>query len=249
MTTITVERTVLDEPEPPDELAKLAEGIRREHARIGRTRERIEAANREQVAAAIEAGAKLIAAKRLVEHGGWAAWVADNCEFSMRTAQLYMTLGRDAEKAQRFAHLGIAGAVGAIAALRGPDLKPETPWTQPFERARSGTARAGTAATPKPKGEPAAFRSKDIDTEDYYEQHRYDLVDDWTRRRSSLVRRAFIEAVGAITSLAVELADGPDERARMDADLMAVLSEVQVYADRAVAVPWATTNGPPDCEA
>ena len=48
-------------------------------------------------------GALLIEAKGLVGHGEWAQWIADNCGFSLRSAQAYMRLAenRGASKAQR----------------------------------------------------------------------------------------------------------------------------------------------------
>lgn len=44
---------------------------------------------------AIAAGEALIDAKRLVPHGGWLPWVAENCDFGERTARRYMLIARN----------------------------------------------------------------------------------------------------------------------------------------------------------
>jgi len=46
---------------------------------------------------AIRAGENLAKAKRDVEHGGFAAWVTANCEFSYRTAKRYMLVSKKAK--------------------------------------------------------------------------------------------------------------------------------------------------------
>src|SRR4051812_31116131 len=55
--------------------------------RINEAHDRAESAFRSAVEHAIEAGRLLVEAKGEVPHGGWLAWVRDNCSFSERTAR------------------------------------------------------------------------------------------------------------------------------------------------------------------
>lgn len=69
-----------------------------------------EAAARSAVEHALRAGELLERAKAGVAHGFWGMWIQDNCEFSERTAQVYMRVARelpklDDAKAQRVADL------------------------------------------------------------------------------------------------------------------------------------------------
>lgn len=66
------------------------------------------------IAAAIQAGELLIKAKAEVRHGKWSAWIRDNCDFEMRTAQKYMQAAKyrkwiewRIENAPAGAHLGL----------------------------------------------------------------------------------------------------------------------------------------------
>ncbi|MDX0636307.1 DUF3102 domain-containing protein [Sinorhizobium medicae] len=54
-------------------------------------------AGRALVRHAIAAGQRLIEAKALVGHGEWEAWLAANCDLSIRTAQKYMKAARNAK--------------------------------------------------------------------------------------------------------------------------------------------------------
>src|SRR5689334_15662073 len=67
-------------------------------------------------ACAIQAGLFLIEAKFRAKHGEWEPWVRENCNFALRTAQLYMKLARH-PNAQDVAHLTLTGAVRE---LEGP---------------------------------------------------------------------------------------------------------------------------------
>ena len=84
-------------------LDDVAAKIKREHAAV-------KEALQESVCHAEAAGRLLIAAKARVPHGQWGEWIDTNCEFSERTAQVYMRVARelpklDPEKAQRVADL------------------------------------------------------------------------------------------------------------------------------------------------
>ncbi len=59
------------------------------------------AAHRGYCRNAIEAGRALIKAKKLVKQArrSWARWIADNCDFSERTAQAYMQVARNPQHA------------------------------------------------------------------------------------------------------------------------------------------------------
>ena len=56
-------------------------------------------AHRDGVRAALIAGQALLEAKKLVSHGGWRQWIHDRCDFSERTAQVYMRVARNPERA------------------------------------------------------------------------------------------------------------------------------------------------------
>jgi hypothetical protein len=70
---------------------------------------------------AMRAGDLLIQAKAEIGHGNWQAWIEENFEGSLRSAQDYMRLAKnretiEAEKARSSAPLGIDRALRAIAA-------------------------------------------------------------------------------------------------------------------------------------
>ena len=71
-------------------LGKLAEEINQEHQAFRR-------AFKATYRSALRAGDLLNEAKEQAGHGNWAGWVADNCAFSMRTAQVYMRLASNRE--------------------------------------------------------------------------------------------------------------------------------------------------------
>lgn len=69
---------------------------------------------------ALQAGALLIEAKKLVQHGEWEDWLVNNCAVAPRTAQAYMRLAKsvpllEESKAQRVADLPVREAIRAIA--------------------------------------------------------------------------------------------------------------------------------------
>lgn len=67
---------------------------------------------------AINAGNLLLEVKAQCVHGEWQAWLAANCEFPERTAQMYMRVARGLPlleaKAQRVADLSLRGAVALL---------------------------------------------------------------------------------------------------------------------------------------
>ncbi|WP_339908275.1 DUF3102 domain-containing protein [Symmachiella dynata] len=70
-------------------------------------------------------GELLLEAKQAVPHGGWSAWVEENCEFSLRTAQTYMRINREfptLSKAQRVAHLPLREAADLLAEPKPVDI-------------------------------------------------------------------------------------------------------------------------------
>jgi hypothetical protein len=66
-------------------LTDLAVRIRDEHAKVKEAVQR-------GAEHALEAGRLLWDAKRRVRHGGWMDWVAENCDISQSTANLYMNV-------------------------------------------------------------------------------------------------------------------------------------------------------------
>ena len=76
---------------------------------------------------AVKAGELLWEAKRKAGHGRWLEWIAENCEFSERTAQLYMKLAETLPQIanpQRMAELSLTGAIKMIEDLKGPEENP-----------------------------------------------------------------------------------------------------------------------------
>lgn len=76
-------------------------------------------AHRVVCSAAIEIGERLIEAKKLVPHGEWEAYVSGRCGFKPRTAQAYMQIAADREKAQTFADLEFSKVLLLLAMPEG----------------------------------------------------------------------------------------------------------------------------------
>ena len=96
----------------PFELPQLAEQIKA-------VTKSAETSARTAMNCALEAGALLIEAKKLVQHGEWESWLTNNCEVAPRTAQAYMRLAKsvpllEESKAQRVADLPVREAIRAI---------------------------------------------------------------------------------------------------------------------------------------
>jgi Protein of unknown function (DUF3102) len=89
------------------EIDRLAAEIRDQH-------EQAVAGFRSSVEHSAAAGERLLRVKAQVPHGEWRAWLEKNVPFSVRTAEGYMQLARE-PNAQALAHLGIEGALKAIA--------------------------------------------------------------------------------------------------------------------------------------
>ena len=90
-------------------LTDLAARIAEAHAHVAR-------AMQTGLANAKIANELLIEAKQTVPHGQWEDWVHSNCQFSGRTAQVYMRIARLAPaKAQRVADLSLREATKALA--------------------------------------------------------------------------------------------------------------------------------------
>ena len=76
-------------------------------------------AHRVVCSAAIEIGERLIEAKKLVPHGEWEEYVSVRCGFKPRTAQAYMQIAADREKAQTFADLEFSKVLLLLAMPEG----------------------------------------------------------------------------------------------------------------------------------
>lgn len=76
-------------------------------------------AHRVVCSAAIEIGERLIEAKKLVPHGEWEDYVSVRCGFKPRTAQAYMQVAADREKAQTFADLEFSKVLLLLAMPEG----------------------------------------------------------------------------------------------------------------------------------
>ena len=108
-----------------DNLTALADRIRIEH-------EAVQAAMRNGVTHALEAGDGLVQAQSQVPTGKWARWLKENCFLSIRTAQLYMQLAQHRPEIE-------------AEISRAPDLIPnpidQNPWAHwrsPMDMMRQG---------------------------------------------------------------------------------------------------------------
>lgn len=99
-------------------LQELAEEINQEHQAF---RWAFKATYR----SALRAGDLLNEAKEEAGHGNWGKWVEENCEFSMRTAQVYMRIANNREEVEGLlksadsALLSIEGVLTSIARSKG----------------------------------------------------------------------------------------------------------------------------------
>lgn len=94
------------------QLDSLANEIRERH-------DSVQASVKDALEHAIEAGRLLMRAKKMVQHGDWLPWLAENCKFGERMAQNYMRLARQApgllgENPQCVADLTVRRAVGSL---------------------------------------------------------------------------------------------------------------------------------------
>lgn len=107
-----------------------------------------EASVRTSMDRALEAGALLTEAKKLVQHGEWENWLTANCDVAPRTAQAYMRLAKsipllDEAKAQRVADLPVREAVRAIST--NPTQPVQTRHQNIFIAKKDDADRAATA--------------------------------------------------------------------------------------------------------
>ena len=128
----------------PFELPRLAEQIKA-------VTKSAEANARTAMACALEAGALLIRAKNLVQHGEWEGWLTNNCEVAPRTAQAYMRLAKsvpllEESKAQRVADLPLREAIRAIAT---DPAKPSQPRYSDVRLAKKDDAERAVTALNK----------------------------------------------------------------------------------------------------
>jgi hypothetical protein len=105
---------------PPGSLADLVVRVNHEHKQVKECI--IKGAHH-----AVKAGELLWEAKRKARHGRWLEWIAENCEFSERTAQLYMNLASELPRManpQSIADLSLTGAIKMIEDLKSPEENP-----------------------------------------------------------------------------------------------------------------------------
>lgn len=65
--------------------------------------------------AILEIGNRLIEAQTILSHGDWLVWLAEQVEFSPRTAQRFMRLAREWSNATALSHLGATKALALLA--------------------------------------------------------------------------------------------------------------------------------------
>lgn len=102
-----------------DRLQQIAETVKAEHAKI-------EGLFREGLSRAFEVGKLLNEAKELVKHGEWGSWIADNCQFSERTAQQYMRVASGLPELTKSATVADLTYREAVALLAEPKEETKT---------------------------------------------------------------------------------------------------------------------------
>jgi len=135
---------------------------------------------------AVECGRLLIHAKETIAHGQWIPWLEENFPASVRTAQGYMRLARHGEDAQALAHLGVEGALRAMA-------EPRQIAAGSQDAASSGRTRA-----PKPATLTEIVR---VVAEIGPQAALKPLDEDWWRHRQFGSDRAKLLEIGLIASL------------------------------------------------
>ncbi len=110
----------------------------------------------EMLSHAMNIGERLNRAKSSFPHGTWVAWIDDNFEFSVRTAQDYMRLAEhrkliDARKTQTSAFISVSDALRLI---RDERAQPETSDAQPIELSRPPVRRCSTCGEKIPSDDP-----------------------------------------------------------------------------------------------
>lgn len=99
---------------------------------IIRTHQQVEDSKNQAILHAITCGSALIEAKHLCQYGDWLNWLANHCQLSHRTAQLYMKLAKhyptlEQAKTQRATHLSLREAVKQLASPKAP-ATPDNGW-------------------------------------------------------------------------------------------------------------------------
>jgi hypothetical protein len=94
-------------------------------SKINAEHKALEGAIGDAVRHARNAGKLLNEQKALTNHGGWGNWVSENCDFSLRTAQLYMQIFENWHylKAQGVTHLSLSGARKSLLTTAKKSLK------------------------------------------------------------------------------------------------------------------------------
>ena len=167
--TATTESNRADAPRP-------AGPCQREAARINSEHDAVVGAEREALLHAIRAGQLLLDVKRRLDHGCFLDWIAANCRFTARTAQLYMALARElSSKCETVSHLGLRDA---LALVRVPRAQP--PWlglkrltvTLEFESTEAHARYWALLATLHARGDPVPTVLRALDC--YVESQTFD---------------------------------------------------------------------------
>jgi hypothetical protein len=127
-------------------------------ARIRTTLQASEAAMRNALRLALDAGDMLIAAKQRIPEGGWGTWLGNGCSLEVRTAQLYMQLARHRDeieaRLEETPDLSLRAARRLIANKQGAQNSQtdapaeigkvdEPDWVTAWKQASSGDKTAG----------------------------------------------------------------------------------------------------------
>jgi len=116
-------------------LQEFAKRIRDAHAAVLSCDESVSEHKKLKIQKAIACGENLIEAKKMMDHGHWRTWLADNCKgICTKTATNYMKLAR--AKTENVADLSAAKNLRQAYIAAGVISKPERPEPSDFVKAK-----------------------------------------------------------------------------------------------------------------
>jgi hypothetical protein len=99
--------------------------------------------------AAIKVGLLLLDAKRLSGHGSFADWICANCNFSERTAQLYMQMAKQFPNPQNFADFSLSDLMKMMGPLKLQEPKEKSARSGPRDKVAEAIAKGPLAVLQK----------------------------------------------------------------------------------------------------
>jgi hypothetical protein len=201
---------------------------------------------------AVSAGRALIAAKKLVAHGGWLAWLKANCTASPRTLQAYMkvagafdALGNEEANTQRVADLSFRGALESLAVAGSVVVEEHAEaWTDAVRHAKMLDQRASFTMETPPGMLPSKKATRKIRTARHVEDQQWMLAIGPDISRADLMER---EAAARATAPVQQLQQTHDDLLTRAAALEAEAKAVREQArdvDKQITATVMNITGP-----